>query len=125
MGMLSEYEIAMQESKPLERLSFQIEWGKKRQDVVKEYFDNKGTKNIIEHFLKSALETEYTDESGNQVLLAEKFIGMALQSELEKGITLKSLESINKLIGGTKSQVIVRGGLELSAKTKELSKWTI
>ena len=122
-NVLEEYEEAMKMVSVVDRASFNIEWSKKRQDVMREYYANKERTNIIEHVLTNALETEISDKDGKTITLAEKIILDAINNETNLGLTtLKTVEKLYKLTGGGKQQIVVQGEFTLSDKARSLSK---
>lgn len=119
--ILEVYEEQMKGLKPRERLSLELEWEKKRADVMEEYMKHKSEKNIIQEFMRSMMETEYTDKSGKVITLAESLIQEAIKNE-KGNMDFKKLDTLMKLLGNTEKKVVVSGGLTLSAKARELSK---
>lgn len=115
------YEEQMKELNPRDRLSLELEWEKKRSDVLKEYMEHKSEKNIIQEFMRSIMETEYSDDNGKNTTLAESLIKEAIMNEKGK-MDFKKLDTLMKLLGNTEKKVVVSGGLTLSAKARELSK---
>ena len=83
-NVLELYEEQMKSLNIQERLSLELEWDKKRSDIYKEYIEHKGSKNIIQEFMKGMMDTEYCDERGKITTLAEKMIKEAIMNESGK-----------------------------------------